>query len=264
MNKPLFPDIVVNGEAISAADIAAEAQNHAAPAGKPGLAWRAAARAMTVRALLLQEAATRELTPDPRELDPGKWETDPEALIRQLLELALDPAAPKAEAIRDVYDADKDRFRAPSLFEPAHILSVAKADDAKAREAAKLKAMAALAVLAQSHSAFDKLAQDQSDCPSRSSGGRLGQISSGDTVPEFEAALTALEVGELSNEPIETRYGFHVVRLDAKSIGDILPFDAVKMKISEALEKSAWAESARDFVDGLIADAEISGIDIAR
>ncbi len=39
MGKPLFPDIVVNGTTLVAADIAAEAQNHHAPKGKPGLAW---------------------------------------------------------------------------------------------------------------------------------------------------------------------------------------------------------------------------------
>ncbi|HGG63137.1 MAG TPA: peptidase, partial [Rhodobacteraceae bacterium] len=39
-SKPLFPDVFVNGQEISAADIAAEAQNHNAPKDKPGWAWR--------------------------------------------------------------------------------------------------------------------------------------------------------------------------------------------------------------------------------
>ena len=43
MTRPLFPEITVNGTVLSAAAIAAEAQNHPAPAGKPGLAWRRAA-----------------------------------------------------------------------------------------------------------------------------------------------------------------------------------------------------------------------------
>ena len=48
---PLLQDITVNGEVIPAAAIAAEAQMHAAPKDKPGIAWRAAGRALTVRAL---------------------------------------------------------------------------------------------------------------------------------------------------------------------------------------------------------------------
>ena len=43
MTRPLFPDIVVNGVTLDADDIAAEAQNHPAPRGKPGIAWRKAA-----------------------------------------------------------------------------------------------------------------------------------------------------------------------------------------------------------------------------
>lgn len=63
---PLLPEVVVNGETIPPAAIAAEAQMHPAPAGKPGLAWRAAARALAVRALLRQEAARTGLLPEPR------------------------------------------------------------------------------------------------------------------------------------------------------------------------------------------------------
>jgi peptidyl-prolyl cis-trans isomerase C len=264
MNKPLFPDVIVNGQSIPSSEIAAEAQNHSAPAGKPGFAWRSAAKALTVRALLLQEAEKLALKAEPQEVSRGKTETEPEALIRQVLELKLDPLEPTAQAVREVYDADNNRFRAPSLFEPAHILFVAPPKDPKARAAAKLRATAALAALQEKPGAFHQLAMDQSDCSSRSAGGRLGQISTGDTVPEFEAALSKLEAGETCAEPVESRYGFHVVRLEAKSIGEVLPFEAVKGGISEALEKSAWAECARDYVDALIAKSEIAGIDMTK
>ena len=47
--KPLLPPVTVNGVTISPERIAAEAQNHPAPKGKPGLAWKAAARALALR-----------------------------------------------------------------------------------------------------------------------------------------------------------------------------------------------------------------------
>ena len=56
MNAPLLPPIFVNGVEIPAAAIAAEAQNHPAPPGKPGLAWRAAAQALALREACLQAA----------------------------------------------------------------------------------------------------------------------------------------------------------------------------------------------------------------
>lgn len=264
MNKPLFPDVIVNGQTIPASDIAAETQNHTAPAGKPGLAWRAAARALAIRSLLLQDAERRGLQPEPKEVSRGKTETNPEALIRQVLEQAVDAEDPTAEAIKAAYETDKDRFRAPSLFEPAHILFAASPDEPDARKTAKLRATAALVVLREKSGDFKKLAMDQSDCPSRSDGGRLGQISTGDTVAEFEAALERLTPGTLSDKLVETRYGFHIVRLDAKSIGEVLPFGVVKSNISEALEKSAWANSSMAFVDELITNAEIVGVDLQR
>ena len=92
MNMALFPDVVVNGEIIPSAAIAAEAQNHAAPKDKPGIAWRKAAQALAIRTLLLQEARARGLEPDPEELAPGRWETEDEALIRALLDEAVTPA----------------------------------------------------------------------------------------------------------------------------------------------------------------------------
>ena len=57
--KPLLTDVTVNGEVIPAALIAAEAQNHPAPPGKPGLAWRAAAEALAVRASASATSASR-------------------------------------------------------------------------------------------------------------------------------------------------------------------------------------------------------------
>ncbi len=89
--KPLFPDVFVNGEKIPSAAIAAEAQNHKAPADKPGLAWHAAARALVVRKLLLQEVLRKGLEAAPKSLGPDRAETEEEALIRAYLDTNLQP-----------------------------------------------------------------------------------------------------------------------------------------------------------------------------
>lgn len=263
MNSPLFPDVTVNGERITTAAIAAEAQNHDAPRDKPGWAWRKAARALVIRALLLQEAARRGLTADPRTLGPGRRETEEEALIRSLLESELSPEPPAEDAIRAAYDSDPGRFRSPALYQPAHILFAAPVDDHAARVEARRRAEAALSVLRGDPTAFERLAQAESACPSRDAGGRLGQIAGGDTVPEFEAALDTLEPGTIAPEPVETRYGLHVLRLDARAEGAVLPYAAVRPQIAEALEKLAWTRAARDLVGRLAARAELTGLDRA-
>ena len=84
----------------------------------------------------------------------------------------------------------------------------------------------------------------------------------GDTVPEFEAILRRLDQGEITPKPILTRHGWHIIRLDAVAQGAVLPFEAVKPKIAEAMEKASWAHQARLFVKELVASAEITGADL--
>lgn len=261
-NRPV--PVTVNGVTIAAEAIAAEAQNHPMPRGKPGWAWQAAARALALRELLLQEARACGIAPEPVELEEGKWETDEEALIRQLLESALAPAAIDEAALRTAYDVAPDRFRGPSLFEAAHILFSAAPDDAVARAAARQRAAAVLADLKRDPRRFAALAAEYSACPSRANGGVLGQLASGDTVPEFEAALVTMQEGAMSDAPVETRYGLHLIRLDARVRGEVLPFPAVLPHLREAQEKAEWVRASRAYVGELAARAEVTGIDLAE
>jgi peptidyl-prolyl cis-trans isomerase C len=262
MNKPLFPDITVNGQTIASPQIAAEAQNHAAPSGKPGIAWRKAARALVIRTLMLQRAARLGLSPQPQSLGDGLRETNDEALIRAAMEAGVVPAAPNPDAIRAVYDANPGQFRSPALYEVAHILFGAAPNDGAARQKARQLADNVQAALAKRPDDFDALAKAHSQCPSRDVGGHLGQIGPGDTVPEFEHALAGLQEGETTKTPVETRYGFHIIRLIARADGAILPFAAVRSHIGDALEKAAWARAAHDFTAGLVNAASISGINM--
>jgi peptidyl-prolyl cis-trans isomerase C len=106
--KPLTPDVFVNGEKIPATEIAVEAQNHKAPAGKPGLAWRAAARALVIRKLLLQEVAQSGLISKPASLGPDRAETEEEAVIRAYLDANLKPAEVTEEEVAAVVQRFKD------------------------------------------------------------------------------------------------------------------------------------------------------------
>ncbi len=253
--KPLLPPVFVNGIEISAERIAAEAQNHPAPKEKPGLAWKAAARALAIRELMLQEARARDLTPDPAEVAPGQFETEEEALIRQLSEAAITPATADEADLRRVYDAHPDRFRAPSLYEAAHIL-FPRQDDMVALRA---HADTVLAELRANPRRFGELARTHSACSSKENGGLLGQLGQGDTVPEFEAALEALEEGRIS-DPVETRFGLHLIRLDARARGDVLPFESVLPRLRDAHAKAAWARAAAQFTAELVAAARIDGV----
>ncbi|SEK75107.1 peptidyl-prolyl cis-trans isomerase C [Roseovarius azorensis] len=259
MTTALFPELVVNGEIVPQAVIASEAQNHHAPKGKPGLAWRKAARAVAMRTLLLQEARRRGLAPDPAEVGPGRFETGEEALIRGLLEEAVVAEPLDEDAIRAEWARDPARFRAPPLWEVSHILVACDPRDAVATAAARTRAQTLGKEASGNPQGFARLAGAESDCGSKSSGGALGQLGPGDTVPEFEAALHRLKEGEITPEPVLTRHGWHIIRMDACAPGAVLPYESVRHRIAAAMEKAAWARAARDFTQTLVDRADIRG-----
>jgi peptidyl-prolyl cis-trans isomerase C len=262
MGQPLFPDVVVNGETIASAAIAAEAQNHVVPKGKPGLAWRKAAQALAIRALMLQEANRRGVEAMPADLGPGRRETEEEARIRGLLEIALEVTPPSEDDVRAAWSRDPERFRSPPLWEASHILCAAEPGDDERAEAACRRATAMIAEIQRDPNQFARLAANESDCSSKSDGGFLGQLGPGDSVPEFEAALAQLGEGEMTPEPVRSRFGWHVIRLDARAEGRVLPYDAVRPHLVEAFEKTAWARAAQAFTRQLIATADIEGIEM--
>lgn len=258
MTVALFPDVVVNGETIPLAAIAAEAQNHTGPRDKPGIAWRKAAQALAIRALLLQEARQRGLLADPMELAPGRFETEEEALIRALLDEALAIPAITEAAVQAEWEKDPGRYRSAPLWDVSHILCACDPRDEEERRAAHARATALLAKLDREGQGFAAAARE-SDCGSKASGGHLGQLGPGDTVPEFEAALRTLSEGTVSPAPVLTRHGWHILRLDAIAPGQVLPYDTVRPKIAQALEKAAWARASREFIGMLAEGATISG-----
>ena len=258
--QPPCAPIRVNGVAIGRDAVEAEAQHH--PADTPAAAFAAAARALVVRELLLQEAVRLGIAADGQDLGEGRRETDEDAAIRVLL--AREISTPQADraACRRYYDANRQRFRSETLFEARHILIAAAPDDPERRTMARREVEALIAALAEDPSRFAELARAHSACSSRNQGGSLGQIGRGSTVPPFEAALAALAPGQTSPEPVETPYGFHVIRLDRRIDGAQLPFEAVETRIAGWLEASSWSRAVAQYIGILAAKAAIEGVDL--
>jgi parvulin-like peptidyl-prolyl isomerase len=59
---------------------------------------------------------------------------------------------------------------------------------------------------------FDNLATKYSTCPSGKRGGNLGEFRKGQMVKPFETAAFNLKVGEITNEPVRTQFGYHVIK----------------------------------------------------
>lgn len=248
----------VNGRVISRADIAREMQHHAA--SDAAQSWQTAAQSLAIRALLLDEAHRLGLTPEPRRDDRGRIETDDEALVRMLIEReVVVPVASEAECHR-AYIANAARFRSPTLYEISHILLPAAASDEEARGSARKLAAALIATLQASPATFQELAALHSACPSAEVGGSLGQIGPGQTVPEFEAAIATLPTGVVAPEPVESRYGVHIVRVEKRIDGETLPFELVKERIARWLAQRVEHVAIRQYIAQLAGKVEIEGV----
>ncbi len=252
--------VSVNGVVISRAAISRETQNH--PASKPIEAWLGAARALVVRELLLQEARRAGIAPVPLEDAEGRRETDDEALIRAIV--AREVVTPEADeaSCRRYYEMNRQRFRSADLCEVRHILLAAAPKDTNKRNEARQRADAIIAALRNDPSLFSAMAEAESACPSGKTGGNLGQISPGQTVPEFEQALKSMPVGEVAAMPVETRYGFHVVLLDRRIVGREMPFEIVCERIAGWLNEKVRRVAIRQYIAILAGHAEISGVDL--
>ena len=253
--------VSVNGVAIARDAIVHEMQHHAA--AKPITAWQQAARALVIRELLLQEARRLGVAAQPESDAEGRRETDEEAMMRALIEREVTVPEPDDETCRRYYEQNRARFRSSDIYEASHILFAALPADAQAYERAREAAAAALAELRLHPERFAALAQTHSQCSSAAQGGNLGQITTGQTTPEFEHALIALAPGQLCKAPVATRYGFHVIRLDRKHEGRTLPYDVVASRIADYLRESVKRRADAQYIARLVSTARIDGIELA-
>jgi len=252
--------VTVNETEISHDAISVEVQNHAADS--PTKAWSAAARALVVREALLQEAHRLGISSTPLDDDQGRRETDEESLIRQLVEKEIHvPDATEAECKR-YYEQNQRRFQSPDIYEAAHILFSASKADASEYEKQKTCARAVLQDLNKNSVRFAELAKELSDCPSAEHGGNLGQLTSGQTTPEFEAALQKMEAGELSSEPVESRYGHHIIYLERKINGALVPFESVHGRIVEFLSERSQRFASAQYIARLVAKSNVRGVEM--
>ncbi|WP_295732919.1 peptidylprolyl isomerase [uncultured Bartonella sp.] len=260
--KPLFKEVSVNGVVIPEVDILQEAQNHPAPT--PGEALLEAARSLVIRELLWQEAKDKNLVPDNEDSagQDNARQTKLDAAISALLESEIKTPEASEEDCKAFYERDPSRFSTETIWQVRHILLSANPKDKKAFDNAREKAYAILEQVKKNPHEFATIARDVSFCPSAAQGGNLGQITRGSTIPEFEKALKNAKKTGLLMQPVESRYGYHIVDINQIIPGKILPLEMVKEKIAAWLEASSWSKAVQQYIAILAGKSHITGIDL--
>lgn len=137
---------------------------------------------------------------------------------------------------RELYLVDKAAFTSPPQVSATHILfDTRKRGSEPARQLA-IEARAKILAGAD----MGKLAREVSDDPSSSQNqGSLGWFSQKDMDPAFASAAFALaKVGDLS-EPVQSQFGWHIIRLDGKQPGTVKPYEQARDQILSELRKRA-------------------------
>ncbi|MBD7913909.1 peptidylprolyl isomerase [Clostridium sp. Sa3CUN1] len=97
---------------------------------------------------------------------------------------------------------------------------------------------------------FEEAALKYSTCPSKEEGGNLGAFGRGMMVPEFEEAAFNLDLNVVS-EPVQTQFGYHLVKVEQRNDGVEMKFDEVKPQIVNKLLQEAQERKYLDVVKEL-------------
>lgn len=246
--------ISVNNVSIDADSVYQEMQYHPAPSRD--LAEHHAAVTLVVGELLRQRA--QDLGLEVRDNNAPTAEDDHiEQLIAQ--EVAI-PDATEDEC-RKYFETNRDQFYTSPLLDVSHILIAGDPKDEQQRAYAYDIADRLLAQVRKKPDDLRHLARQHSDCDSSGNGGSLGQIEKGQTVSEFERQVFRASVGLLKSL-VETRYGYHIVQIHNKVEGQALDYDMVSDRIRDYLNEKVRRKAVAQYINALMAEADIKGIQI--
>ncbi len=144
-------------------------------------------------------------------------------LTNYAIKKAVEKVRVTDDEIQKFYDENPDQFEAGTTYNASHILVETEE-----------KAVEIAAQISAGEISFEDAARANSTCPSGQQGGELGDFGHGQMVPEFEQACDTLEVGEMS-APVQTQFGWHLVKLNKKEDGGKMELAEVKEQIHQAL-----------------------------
>lgn len=125
---------------------------------------------------------------------------------------------------KEYYDAHKEEFVSGETVNASHILVDSEE-----------KAKAIYEEIISGAKSFEDAAKEYSSCPSKENGGSLGDFGRGQMVPEFDTAVFEMEVGAITETPVKTQFGYHLIKLNSKDDSKETPYEEIKDELKAAL-----------------------------
>lgn len=168
-------------------------------------------------------------------------------LVNKLREEVVNEVSVSDEEAKEYYDNNTQQFETSEQKKVSHILFDEKE---KAEE-----------VLTEINNGADfaEMAREHSTGPTAENGGDLGFITANEQGLDrtFRDAAMNLSVGEVTSEPVETQFGFHLIKVTDSREAGVREFEEVKSQIKGQLRSQKQNQTFQDFVEGLREDAEI-------
>ena len=155
-----------------------------------------------------------------------------------------------AEA-KKAYEEHKNAFQRPETVHARHILVKTEAEAKQIIE--ELKKIPKSKLKAK----FEELAKAKSTGPSAARGGDLGTFGRGQMVKPFSDAAFALNAGELTQTPVKTQFGYHVIYVEEKHPAQTIPFNEVKERIKQNLKMEKFKGKIQKTAQELRSKAKI-------
>jgi peptidyl-prolyl cis-trans isomerase C len=221
---------IVNGKAVPTSRVEILAQQIAASGRPVDEAVRAQLKEEVVlREIFMQEAQKRGIAAS------EEYKTQMELARQTILIRALFAEHQKQNPVTDAETrAEYDKFAAANAgkeFRARHIL-VEKEDEAKAIIASIKKG-----------AKFEDIAKKQSKDPgSGANGGDLDWAAAGSYVTEFSEAMVKLDKGQMTQEPVKSQFGWHVIRVDDVRQAQLPDFEEIKPQIAQQMQQQKLAD----------------------
>jgi parvulin-like peptidyl-prolyl isomerase len=155
------------------------------------------------------------------------------------------------DALRLIYEREKETWRVPEKAHLAEILVSKGEDPAIAARRAK-----EASDLLKGGARFESVVRDFSDGATKGKGGDLGIVARGELAADIDKAVFALPVGSVS-DPIQTKFGWHLVKVLEKVPVSYRPFADVKAELLKREQDTQFQKKLAEYLDKLKRDAVI-------
>jgi peptidyl-prolyl cis-trans isomerase C len=157
---------------------------------------------------------------------------------------------------RAFYDQNANMFQKPEQIQARHILIKMEGDVTEEQKAEARTKIEMVRKKALDGEDFAALASEYSEGPSSAKGGDLGYFSRGQMVKPFDDAAFALEPGKIS-EVVETQFGFHIIEVTDRQPASVVSYETAQAQIAERLKQEKSRREIRQYIDTLVAKADI-------